>query len=72
MTYGEFRTGYRYKDVWEMLWSPDPDPRTWRYKRRHTVLGKWHEIKLEMWDNHLWICEQQAEYEAALDDEVPF
>jgi len=33
-----------------MMWSVDPDPRTWRYKGRSGVLGFWHELKLQMWE----------------------
>jgi hypothetical protein len=44
-----FKTGMSYRDVYYMLSSPDPDTSTWHYKRRGTVLGMWHAIKLEMW-----------------------
>lgn len=50
--YRDFRTGYRYRDVFEMLKDYSEDPADWRYKRRHTVLGYWHQIKLEMWEAH--------------------
>ncbi|HET7036573.1 MAG TPA: hypothetical protein VFI42_12895 [Thermomicrobiaceae bacterium] len=53
MTYAEFRTGLRYRDVYHMLWSGSDDPRDWRYKRRHTVLGFWHQIKLQLWQQYL-------------------
>jgi len=56
ITYQEFRTGLDYAEVRAMFWSPNPDPSTWRYKRRATVLGKWHQIKQEMWANHLESC----------------
>lgn len=46
MTYAEFRTGLTYRDVYGMLWDR-------KYKRRRTVLGKWRQIKLEMWDEFL-------------------
>jgi hypothetical protein len=36
-----------------MLWSGDPDPRTWRYKRRHTVLGTWRAIKQQLYAEYL-------------------
>jgi hypothetical protein len=45
MNYDDFRTGLTYHDVYMMLWDR-------KYKRRHTVLGKWHQIKLEMWDEY--------------------
>jgi hypothetical protein len=62
--YEAFRTGLTFKDVYDMVWSYSNDPKDWpkgtaspkpgkRKKktagRRHTVLGKWREIKLEMW-----------------------
>jgi hypothetical protein len=32
-----------------MLWIADEDSSRWRYKRRGTVLGFWHSLKLAMW-----------------------
>lgn len=75
MEYHELRTGMTYRDVYAMLWSGSDNPEDWRYKRRHTVLGFWHELKLSMWQEHLYMCEKQAEYEAEQaedEDEVPF
>lgn len=51
--YDDFRTGLTFADVRQMLWSYDPDPSTWRHKRRHTVLGLWRQIKREMYDEFL-------------------
>lgn len=48
--YDKFRTGLTYRDVLSMLYSADPDPKTWRYKTRGVVLGLWHQLKQEMWD----------------------
>ena len=28
-----------------MFWTDSEDSNQWRYKRRHTILGKWHQIK---------------------------
>ncbi len=42
LTYSEFRTGLTYLEVYYMLWNR-------KRKRRHTVLGKWHEIKQAMY-----------------------
>ena len=47
--YRRFRTGLTFRDVRQMLWSYDDDPKTWRHVTRRTVLGKWREIKLKMW-----------------------
>ena len=44
--YGRFRTGLTYREVYYMLW-----PR--HFKRRHTVLGKWREIKEAMYARYL-------------------
>lgn len=69
--YHRFRTGLTYRAVYEMLWSyNDEDTSTWKYKRRHTILGYWHMLKKQMWDEHLYVCEQSAHY--ALNDEPPF
>lgn len=40
--YDKFRTGLRYIDVRNMI-----DRK--RYRRRGTVLGTWHQIKIEMY-----------------------
>lgn len=65
MTYEQFRTGLTYRDVYRMLWSSSDDPKTWRYKRRRTVLGMWRQIKQEMWREY-----QRREDELAVVREV--
>jgi hypothetical protein len=47
--YDKFRTGLSYRDVWEMMRDDSPDTKHWRYKRRGTVLGAWHELKLQLY-----------------------
>lgn len=78
--YRALRTRLTYRDVYELLWSPSPDPSQWRYKRRNTVLGLWHQLKLALWEEHLHGCAVEAgdetdgtdrEYEYT-DNEVPF
>lgn len=60
-TYGRFRTGLTYRDVWLMFWTPpDAERSEWKHKRRRTVLGKWHQIKRELWSHHLDLCELAA------------
>jgi hypothetical protein len=54
--YDDFRTGFTFTDIFQMFWKPEHDPSKWKYKRRNTVLGKWHQIKLEMWNEHLEHC----------------
>lgn len=47
--YDAFRTGLTYREVRRMLWVHDNDRSRWRHKRRGTVLGLWHEIKLSLY-----------------------
>ena len=75
LDYDEMRTGLTYSDVYLLFWKGTEDSTQWVNKRRHTILGRWHQIKMEMWEEHLYFCEQQAEYDARmkdLEDEVPF
>lgn len=62
--YGDFKTGLQYYDVYLMI--DGLNPAVWKYKRRGTVLGLWHQLKKELWERHLEEC-QPIE-----DDEVPF
>jgi hypothetical protein len=39
------------------------DPAEWHNKTRHTVLGKWHELKKQWWAHHLEECALQKEFE---------
>lgn len=41
--YDKFKTGLTYRDVYNMLRYSD------RHKRRNSVLGFWHEIKLQLY-----------------------
>lgn len=66
--YADLRTGLTYGEVYLMLWSSSEDSSDWRYKHRNTVLGKWHQIKLELWERHLDGCRLEAEEL----DKVPF
>lgn len=51
ITYGRFRTGLSYADVYHLIWDRP-------YKRRHGVLGAWHQIKRQMWREHTRTCGQ--------------
>jgi hypothetical protein len=51
-----------FGEVRMMLWVGNPDYSKWRYKRRRTVLGLWHQIKKSMWDEHVLICEENLEW----------
>lgn len=44
--YEDFRTGLTFEEVYYMLWNHP-------HKTRHTVLGKWRQIKLEMYAEYL-------------------
>ena len=50
LSYYEFRTGLTYRDVYMMLWDR-------KYKRRRTVLGFWHQLKEQMYNQYLDMCE---------------
>jgi len=67
VTYAEFRTGLSYRDVYQMLWSGSDDPRTWRYKGRHTVLGLWHQLKQQLWQQYLDAVDGEADAAARAD-----
>lgn len=67
LDYADFRTDTTYANVWQQFWSGNDDPNTWRNKRRNTVLGRWHELKMMLWNEHVRQCEEQAAYE-----KVPF
>ena len=60
ISYNEFRTGFLYVDIYQMFWEPEHDPSKWKYKRRNTILGRWHQIKLEMWNDHLENCSNEC------------
>lgn len=51
--YKDFRTGESYESVWLLMYDTSPDSAEWKYKRRGTVLGKWFEIKQQMWKQHI-------------------
>lgn len=59
LRYKDFRTGLTFKDVKALFWTLSDDPADWKYCRRHTVLGKWHQIKKEMWELHLKGCKEE-------------
>ena len=46
LPYKKFRTGLTYREVYHMIYQR-------RWKRRHGVLGFWHELKLRMYDEYL-------------------
>lgn len=61
ITYGRFRTGLTYRDVYLFLpWHENPADGI--PKRPGTVLGKWHQIKKEWWHHHLDECGKANEH----------
>lgn len=70
LTYGRFRTGFSYYSVFEYLKDYSDDSSEWRYKRRATVLGAWHQIKREMWFAHVEMggCEKDPRNLEALSE----
>jgi hypothetical protein len=52
-SYDDFRTGLTFAEVVQMLKVDSEDPKDWRYKRRHTVLGFWRMIKQGMYDQQI-------------------
>jgi hypothetical protein len=55
--YDAFRTGLTFRIVRQMLWVGSDDPRDWKYKRRHTVLGLWHQLKQQLYGEYLDRCD---------------
>jgi len=61
LKYKDMTTGLTFKDVKQMMFDNSPDPADWKYKRRHTVLGYWHELKLQLWEEHVRTCKGETE-----------
>ena len=59
ITYARFRTGFSWGEIWLMFWTSEDTPREeWKRKSRGIILGRWHEIKQDMWAHHLDECER--------------
>lgn len=67
LEYDDMRTGLTFADVRQMMFVANPDPSTWRFKRRHGVLGAWHQAKLSMWADHLAVCRHYTDAPAVTD-----
>lgn len=71
LRYRELRTGLTYSEVYLWYLSGSDDSREWKYKRRRTILGKWHQHKLELWAHHKdFDCPERPENR--LEEAVPF
>ena len=57
LLYRHFRTGMSYREVFSQFWKDSEDRGCWRNKRRSTVLGRWHAIKLDLWSQHTAACD---------------
>lgn len=49
-TYASCRTGLTFAEVRRMMRVSSDDPKDWRSKSRRAVLGFWHELKLQLWE----------------------
>lgn len=57
LTYGKFRTGMTWMDVWIQFWNDSDTPQDqWPRKSRAIILGRWHEMKKELWQKHVSEC----------------
>ena len=65
LKYKNLSTEFTFKEIHDMLWVGTPDYSQWKYKRRRTVLGLWHQIKMSLWDQHLKGCEKYQMYKEA-------
>lgn len=63
MEYDDFRTGETFQSVLDDMWSGSEDPEDWNYTGRHSVLGRWHQIKQSDWRDHLAQCEESEQAE---------
>ena len=55
--YRDFRTGETFSSIRSQFWVCDEDPKKWHPKRRGSVLGRWRQVKLEMWALHISTCD---------------
>jgi hypothetical protein len=54
--YAEFRTGLTFRDVRRKMFLASVDCSRWRQKRRHSVLGYWRELKLQLFEDYHHGC----------------
>lgn len=72
-TYQGFRTGMTFSDVQQSLFVITDDKEQWKRKGRHMVLGKWMEIKKDMWAMHQRECCPHAfETPDETEESIPF
>jgi hypothetical protein len=58
--YRDFRctTYTTFQEVKDSLWVDSEDSDDWKYKRKGTVLGRWHMAKQHEWEEHIELCGQ--------------
>lgn len=64
LTYDAFRTGETFASMRQAMFVDAPDSSQWRYKRRNSVLGFWHQWKVALFRLHVTMCEHYARLEA--------
>ena len=45
-----------FREARQELWTNSDNPADWKYKRRSTVLGYMHGVKLKAWIHHIMTC----------------
>jgi hypothetical protein len=58
--YDHFRTDLTYAQVYEMMKDYSDDSKDWRHKKRGSVLGFWHQLKMVLWERYLAETEAKA------------
>lgn len=62
--YRDLRTGLTWRDVWLFFWNATDAPREeWKRKSRGVILGRWFQIKQELWKQHRDECAEQRRFE---------
>jgi hypothetical protein len=67
--YEDFKTGFTFGEIRNLMFSTSEDPADWRPKRRGSVLGFWKETKEDMYREYL---RKFSEAKKAADSPVPF
>jgi len=63
LLYKDFKTGTSYAEIWLSMSDNSKDSADWKYKKRNTVMGKWFQIKQELWKKHIEECGTQKEWD---------
>ena len=63
LRYDDFTTGMTFKEVRNLIiaigWCTKKNKI--KHGRRSGVLGYWHELKLQFWDQHVGMCETESD-----------